>query len=86
MTRWLGGSSSVRVRRLVLILMDLALIYIAIQCAVALRYEQAATYYMRVLLNKGVIPVIILLYTVLLVAGGVYHMMWRYAGARELCG
>lgn len=73
-----------RVRRLVLILMDLALIYIAIQCAVALRYEQAATYYMRVLLNKGVIPVIILLYTVLLVAGGVYHMMWRYAGAREL--
>ena len=30
------------------------------------------------------IPLLIVIYTLALMVGGVYHMMWRYAGAREL--
>ena len=30
------------------------------------------------------IPLLMVLYTGALIVGGVYHMMWRYAGGREL--
>ena len=79
----LGNSNSVRIRRCVLILLDLALLYIAIELAVVLRYDGAISPAMRVKLDQR-IPLLMVLYTGALIVGGVYHMMWRYAGGREL--
>ena len=79
----LGNSNSVRIRRCVLILLDLALLYIAIELAVVLRYDGAISPSMRMKLDQR-IPLLMLFYTGALMVGGVYHMMWRYAGAREL--
>lgn len=83
MSKLLGGSTSVRIRRCALILLDLALLYIAIELAVVFRYDGAISQTMRVRLDRR-IPLLIVFYTGALMAGGVYHMMWRYAGAREL--
>ena len=79
----LGNSNSVRIRRCVLILLDLALLYIAIELAVVLRYDGAISPAMRIKLDQR-IPLLMVLYTGALIVGGVYHMMWRYAGGREL--
>ena len=79
----LGNSNSVRIRRCVLILLDLALLYIAIELAVVLRYDGAISPAMRIKLDQR-IPLLMVLYTGALMVGGVYHMMWRYAGGREL--
>ena len=79
----LGNSNSVRIRRCVLILLDLALLYIAIELAVVLRYDGAISPGMRIKLDQR-IPLLMVLYTGALIVGGVYHMMWRYAGGREL--
>ena len=79
----LGNSNSLRIRRCVLILLDLALLYIAIELAVVLRYDGAISPAMRVKLDQR-IPLLMVLYTGALIVGGVYHMMWRYAGGREL--
>ena len=76
----LGNSNSVRIRRCVLILLDLALLYIAIELAVVLRYDGAISPAMRIKLDQR-IPLLMVLYTGALIVGGVYHMMWRYAGA-----
>ena len=79
----LGNSNSLRIRRCVLILLDLALLYIAIELAVVLRYDGAISPAMRIKLDQR-IPLLMVLYTGALIVGGVYHMMWRYAGGREL--
>ena len=79
----LGNSNSLRIRRCVLILLDLALLYIAIELAVVLRYDGAISPAMRVKLDQR-IPLLMVLYTGALIVGGVYHMMWRYAVGREL--
>ena len=79
----LGNSNSVRIRRCVLILLDLALLYIAVELAVVLRYDGAISPAMRIKLDQR-IPLLMVLYTGALIVGGVYHMMWRYAGGREL--
>ncbi len=83
MGKWLGNSNSVRIRRCVLILLDLALFYIAVELAVVLRYDGAISPYMRARLDQR-IPLLMVFYTGALLVGGVYQMMWRYAGAREL--
>ena len=79
----LGSSNSVRIRRCALILLDLALLYIAIELAVILRYDGAISASMRTKLDQR-IPLLMVLYTGALVVGGVYHMIWRYAGGREM--
>ena len=79
----LGNSNSLRIRRCVLILLDLALLYIAVELAVVLRYDGAISPGMRIKLDQR-IPLLMVLYTGALIVGGVYHMMWRYAGGREL--
>ena len=83
MGKWLGNSNSVRIRRCVLILLDLALFYIAVELAVVLRYDGAISPYMRARLDQR-IPLLMVFYTGALLVGGVYQMMWRYAGAHEL--
>ena len=83
MKNLLGNSNSLRIRRCVLILLDLALLYIAIELAVVLRYDGAISPSMRMKLDHR-IPLLMLFYTGALMVGGVYHMMWRYAGGREL--
>ena len=83
MKNLLGNSNSLRIRRCVLILLDLALLYIAVELAVVLRYDGAISPAMRVKLDQR-IPLLMVLYTGALIVGGVYHMMWRYAGGREL--
>ena len=83
MKNLLGNSNSLRIRRCVLILLDLALLYIAIELAVVLRYDGAISPSMRMKLDQR-IPLLMVLYTGALIVGGVYHMMWRYAGGREL--
>ena len=83
MKNLLGNSNSLRIRRCVLILLDLALLYIAVELAVVLRYDGAISPSMRMKLDHR-IPLLMLFYTGALMVGGMYHMMWRYAGAREL--
>ena len=83
MKNLLGNSNSLRIRRCVLILLDLALLYIAVELAVVLRYDGAISPSMRMKLDQR-IPLLMVLYTGALIVGGVYHMMWRYAGGREL--
>ena len=83
MKNLLGNSNSLRIRRCVLILLDLALLYIAIELAVVLRYDGAISPSMRMKLDQR-IPLLMVFYTGALIVGGVYHMMWRYAGGREL--
>ena len=83
MKNLLGNSNSLRIRRCVLILLDLALLYIAIELAVVLRYDGAISSSMRMKLDQR-IPLLMVFYTGALIVGGVYHMMWRYAGGREL--
>ena len=83
MKNLLGNSNSLRIRRCVLILLDMALLYIAVELAVVLRYDGAISPSMRMKLDQR-IPLLMLFYTGALMVGGVYHMMWRYAGAREL--
>ena len=80
--KWLGNTSSVRVRRVTLMLIDLLLLYLAIELAVFLRYEGNIAPFMRDKLNAR-IPVFVAVYTGFLLAGGHYQMLWRYAGARE---
>ncbi len=58
----LGNSNSVRIRRCVLILLDLALLYIAVELAVVLRYDGAISPAMRIKLDQR-IPLLMVLYT-----------------------
>lgn len=82
MSKFFGNSSSVRVRRITLMLLDLALIYIAVILAVQLRYDGAISGYMKNKLSQR-LPLLIAIYTLCLILGGHYQMVWRFAGARE---
>ena len=53
MKNLLGNSNSLRIRRCVLILLDLALLYIAVELAVVLRYDGAISPSMRMKLDQA---------------------------------
>ena len=83
LSKFFGSSSSVRVRRITLMLLDLALLYIAVKLAVFLRYEGRLGSYMAARLEMR-LPLLIGIYTVCLILGGTYQMVWRFAGVREV--
>ncbi len=77
------GSTGKWVRRGVLFVVDLLLVFLALQLAVQMRYDGAVSrrMYGRIM---GVTPFIMLCYAACSVVGGVYDMIWRYASGREI--
>lgn len=71
------------VRRCILFLLDVVCVFLAFQAAIALRYEGLATppMYARLM---SIVPELLGVYALCSIAGGVYDMIWRYAGATEL--
>jgi len=77
------GHTGKWVRRAVLFLLDLLFVFVALNAALMMRYDGRVTpsMYARVMM---LFPQILLTYAVCSVIGGVYDMIWRYAGAREI--
>ena len=74
-------------RRAILFLMDIFLVFLAIELAAALRYDGSITgREFRVMHRKIVplIPLFIAIYMTALTIGGTYVSRWRYAGTRDL--
>ncbi len=73
-------------RRGILFLLDIVLVYVAIRLSVALRYDgsHSAEY---IKMNAKVVPLeplFVAIYMAFLTLSGTYVSMWRYAGTREL--
>lgn len=73
-------------RRTVLFLLDIALVYIALRLSASLRYDgsHSAEY---IKMNAKIVPLeplFVGIYMIALILGGTYVSMWRYAGTREL--
>ena len=73
-------------RRGVMFLMDILLVYVALRLSVSLRYDGSlSAEYIR--MNAKVVPLTPLfigIYMAFLVLGGTYVSMWRYAGTKDL--
>ena len=83
MKKMMQGHSGRWLRRTILFLLDIVLLVVAFHTAIALRYEGAlsAAMYRRLL---GVFPQMLCIYAIVSLFGGVYDMIWRYAGANEI--
>ena len=77
------GRSGRWVRRCILFLLDLVFVFIAMQAAITLRYEGHVTPSMYARLMR-IFPELLGVYAICSIAGGVYDMVWRYAGSTEL--
>jgi len=71
------------IRRCILFALDLVIVLLAFHAAIILRYEGgvSAGKYMRLM---EIFPQLLGVYAICSIAGGVYDMIWRYAGATEL--
>ena len=83
MKNLLYGRSGRWLRRCILFLLDVACVFVALQAAIVLRYDGRVTpgVYAKLM---DVMPEILGVYALCSIAGGVYDMIWRYAGAPEL--
>ena len=83
MKQFFYGRTGKWVRRLLLFLLDMLFVCFSLQLAIAMRYEGAvsASMYGRLM---GLLPEIIAVYAAVSIIGGVYDMIWRYAGAAEI--
>ena len=83
MKNLLNGRSGRWIRRCILFLLDVVCVYVALQAAIALRYDGRVTpgVYGKLM---DVLPEILGVYALCSIAGGVYDLIWRYAGAPEL--
>ncbi len=77
------GRSGQWFRRCILFLMDMVFVYASLQAAIGLRYDGRVPplLYARMM---DVFPEILGVYAICSIVGGVYDMIWRYAGATEL--
>lgn len=66
-----------------LFLLDILFVCLSFQAAIALRYEGNVTQSMYSKL-MGILPELMGVYAICSIAGGVYDMVWRYAGSTEL--
>lgn len=77
------GRTGKWVRRGILFLLDMMFVYLSLQVAILMRYDGnvAPSMYARI---TGYLPEMMGVYAVCSLIGGVYEMMWRYAGAGEI--
>lgn len=66
-----------------MLLIDVLLAACALGCAVLIRFENGMNPFQRSTIVSG-IPMVLLTYAVCFLVGGVYRMLWRYAGVHEL--
>jgi FlaA1/EpsC-like NDP-sugar epimerase len=74
-------------RRGVMFLLDIVLVYIAIRLSIALRYDGSSRSPEYIAMYKKITPLLplyISVYMGFLILGGTYVSMWRYAGTKEL--
>lgn len=83
MKQFFYGRTGKWVRRLLLFLLDMLFVCFSLHLAIAMRYEGAvsASMYGRLM---SLLPEIIAVYAAVSIIGGVYDMIWRYAGAAEI--
>ncbi len=83
MKQFFYGRTGKWVRRLLLFLLDMLFVCFSLHLAIAMRYEGAvsASMYARLM---SLLPEIIAVYAAVSIIGGVYDMIWRYAGAAEI--
>ena len=78
----LKGHAGKWIRRCVLFILDLCLIYLSLRVAILMRYENHVS--AGTLKNiYSAVPQLLLVFGACSVLGGVYDMIWRYAGAAE---
>ncbi len=74
-------------RRAVLFLLDIFLVFLAIELATALRYDGSISGREFKIMHRKIVPLIPLfigIYMTALTLGGTYVSRWRYAGTRDL--
>ena len=78
----LKGHAGKWIRRCVLFILDLCLIYLSLRIAILMRYENHVS--AGTLRNiYSAVPQLLLVFGACSIVGGVYDMIWRYAGAAE---
>lgn len=78
----LKGHAGKWIRRCVLFVLDLCLIYLSLRVAILMRYENHVS--AGTLRNIfSAVPQLLAVFGVCSIVGGVYDMIWRYAGAAE---
>ncbi len=70
-------------RRISLFILDMVLVFLSFQIAILLRYDGGASASMSARLMR-VFPQIMLVYALASIIGGVYDLIWRYAGGSEI--
>ena len=70
-------------RKACMFLMDVALIVLSIYVSMELRFEMyIPARHMETMLDS--MPLVVVIYMACFVVGGIYQIMWRYAGVRDL--
>ena len=78
----LKGHAGKWIRRAVLFILDLCLVYLSLRIAILMRYENHVS--AGTLKNiYSAVPQLLLVFGACSIVGGVYDMIWRYAGAAE---
>ncbi len=72
-----------RLRTIALAVMDTALILVAMYLSMELRFEMEIPQ-RHVLTLVGALPILLSVYLICLVVGGMYRIMWRYAGVQDM--
>lgn len=83
MKHLLYGNTGKWFRRVVLFLLDIAIVYCGLQIAILLRYEGQISEEMAAHI-RALTPIIVLVFSMCGLLGGVYDMIWRYAGSSEV--
>lgn len=70
-------------RKLFMFLLDVALIILSIYVSMELRFEMyIPVRHMETMLAS--LPLVVIVYMACFVVGGIYQVMWRYAGVRDM--
>ena len=77
------GRAGKWMRRLLLFLLDMLFVFFSLELAIGMRYEGGVSASMHARLI-GLLPEIVAVYAAVSIVGGVYDMIWRYAGAAEV--
>lgn len=77
------GNTGKWIRRTILFLLDILIACCALQLATLLRYEGQISFEMHLRI-RALTPIIVLVFSMCGLLGGVYDMIWRYAGSSEV--
>lgn len=70
-------------RRIAMAIMDVMLLIISVYASMELRFEMfIPAHHMRTMLHA--LPMVVVVYMACYVIGGIYKIMWRYAGVRDI--